>query len=389
MKKWMAALFALLLLAGCQAPTPVSSPTPSPTVSPTPVAEPTSSPAPTQTPEPKAPSSVYTDWSKLTPYEPQTPLYTLHPGYHPQGLLEPREDYGALLPYIGKYSTMEQYVIDSLPFWGLVTDKGELVCDPVYTWISFFEDFLLLSRASPANFDLEDPYAGNGYSRVLAAVDGSWICELGSRSYLAGGHGLILLSDSDGSLELWNKNGEQVVRFDAGLFASRLGEAPDWDGEGGAWVDLFDDRVGYVTSYVVNGVYQEEPVLLYLDLLTGAVLDSPPPGYDAEIDYSGFEEPPTPPETKGGYSLSPIRDLVTGEVYFEGYYRSHPEDESVSALFDGEGRLLATDCDLIRFEQSMILRGGLYAIVEDGFFCFRSLRDNSLVFRYPMGTNSD
>ena len=85
-------------------------------------------------------SPVYTDWSKLTPYEPFQQIYTYHAGYRTDGILEARDDYGALLPYIGKYSTMEQYVIDALPFYGLVTDKGELVSDPIYARIAFYDD---------------------------------------------------------------------------------------------------------------------------------------------------------------------------------------------------------------------------------------------------------
>lgn len=385
MKKWITVLLSLLLLAGCQTPVPPSTTSPVPTVEPT--------PEPTLTPAPENLSPVYTDWSKLTPYEPQTPLYTLHPGYRSEGPLEPRDDYGVLLPYIGRYSTMEQYVIDVLPFWGLVTDKGELVCPPVYTGISFLDGFLLLSQANPTDFDPEDPFSGTGYSFTLAAEDGSWIHDLaGGYGYVHSGNGLLLTSAADGSLTLWNRDGETEARFDSALFTPWLGDDLSWGGEGGPYVDWTDGRVGYVTSYVVNGEYQENPILLYLDFSSGAVLDAPPPGYSAEIDYSASSHSydlPVPPETEGGYSLSPIRDQVTGEVYFEGYYRSHPEDESVSALFDREGRLLVTGCDLVRFEQTTILRSGLCSTIENGFFCFRSLRDNSLVFRYPMGTNSD
>ena len=99
MKKLIAAwLLPLLLLAGCapQAETSVVQP------------DDTGSP-------------VYTDWSKLTPYEPQSPVYTYHAGYSGADRFQPRDDYGALLPYIGRYASMEQYVIDALPFYGLVT----------------------------------------------------------------------------------------------------------------------------------------------------------------------------------------------------------------------------------------------------------------------------
>ena len=96
MKKLIAAwLLPLLLLAGCapQAETSVVQP------------DDTGSP-------------VYTDWSKLTPYEPQSPVYTYHAGYCGADRFQPRDDYGALLPYIGRYASMEQYVINTLPFYG-------------------------------------------------------------------------------------------------------------------------------------------------------------------------------------------------------------------------------------------------------------------------------
>ena len=127
MKKLIAAwLLPLLLLAGCapQAETSVVQP------------DDTGSP-------------VYTDWSKLTPYEPQSPVYTYHAGYCGADRFQPRDDYGALLPYIGRYASMEQYVINTLPFYGLVTSSGELVSDPVYARINFFDDFLILYRGDP------------------------------------------------------------------------------------------------------------------------------------------------------------------------------------------------------------------------------------------------
>ena len=79
---------------------------------------------------------------------------------------------------------------------------------------------------------------------------------------------------------------------------------------------------------------------------------------------------------------------MTGETYFYGYCRSE-NGEGRYALFDGGGRMLVENCDLMRFEQPVIVRGGLCSTVEDGCFCFRALAGNALVFRCPMGTNSD
>lgn len=371
MKKPIPALLALLLLlAGCRPPAPVqATPTPEPTPAPTPL------------------SPVYTDWSKLTPYEPTPPLYTLHPGYHAGGL-EARDDYGTLLPYVGNYSTMEQYVLDKLPLWGLVNDKGELVCGPVYARVSCFDDFLLLRRGDSAHYDPENSYSDGRFSLTLAAPDGSWAHDF-KGTCLGAGHGIALTADLERNLTVWNRDGEVVTQFDASLFTPRLGEGFFWfwGGEGGANVDWADDRVGYVTYYLLD-----EPVYLYLDFTTGAVLDAPPPGYDVEIDYEALDKRPTPPEIEGFSYFDPITDRVTGITYYYGYYQGGQyADDPVDALFDGEGNLLLTGCgmgDFIEVAQT-IVRGGLCSTLEDDCFCYRSLRDGSLVFRCPMGTNSD
>lgn len=374
MKKPIPALLALLLLlTGCRPPAPVqATPTPEPTPAPTPL------------------SPVYTDWSKLTPYEPTPPLYTLHPGYHAGGL-EARDDYGTLLPYIGKYSGMDRYVIDKLPLWGLVNDRGELVCGPVYARVSCFDGFLLLRRGDPAHYDPENSYSDGRFSLTLAAPDGSWAHDF-KGTCLGAGHGIALTADLERNLTVWNRDGEVVTRFAASLFTPRLGEDFFWfwGGEGGVNVDWLDDKVGYLTSYRVDGEYRDDPVRLYLDFTTGAVLDAPPPGYSVEIDYEALDERPTPPEIEGFSYLDPITDRVTGITYYYGYYRGGQyADDPVDALFDGEGNLLLTGCSLLAFEQNIIVHSGLCSTLEDDCFCYRSLRDGSLVFRCPMGTNSD
>ena len=379
MKKPIPALLALLLLlAGCRAPAPVQA-TPTPEPSPTPL------------------SPVYTDWSKLTPYEPTPPLYTLQPGYH-AGALEARDDYGTLLPYIGKYSGMDRYVIDKLPLWGLVNDRGELVCGPVYARVSCFDDFLLLYRGDSAHYDPENSYSDGRFSLTLAAPDGRWVHEL-SGTYLNEGHGLLLTADLEKNLTLWNREGGVVARFAASLFTPWLGEDFFWGNHidiVGANVDWVDDKVGYFTSHLMwaegYGEYRDDPIRLYLDFTTGAVLDAPPPGYAAEIDYSALDERPTPPEIEGFSYFDPITDRVTGKTYYYGYYQGGQyADDPVYALFDGEGRLLVADCgmgDFIEVAQT-IVRGGLCSTLEDDCFCYRSLRDGSLMFRFPMGSNSD
>ncbi len=341
-------------------------------------------------PAAEEPSPVYTDWSKLTPYEPLREVYTYHAGYRVDGGFEPRGDYGVLLPYIGKYSAMEQYVIDALPFYGLVTDKGELVSEPVYAGINFYDGFLMLYRGDPEGAGGGDTYAGGRFARTLAASDGRWAHELTDSYYAASGFGLLLTAAQDGSLALWNADGEVVMRFDGARFEPFLGEGFVWGREGGPFIELVDDKVGYVRSYLVNGEYRENAVCLYLDLADGAVLTEPPAGYPREIDYEALEAAyPEPPAVEGCNYLDRILDPITGETYYYGYYCDGGEENGSFALFDGAGTLLVDNADLSRFEASITVRGGLCSTIEDGFFCYRALADNELAFRRFMRTNSD
>lgn len=361
MKKLLAMLLPLLILAGCAA-----------------TAEPGA--APPVDAEPETLSPVYTDWSKLTPYAPPAAVHTLHAGYHADGAFAPRDDYGALLPYIGRYSTMERYVIDNLPLFGLVTSKGELVSDPVYMGARFLGDFLLLYRET----------SGGMSSCTLAAADGRWVHELGDSRYLRSGFGLLMTVTSGGDLDLWNADGEAVAHFDSALFTSRFGEGLNWGDEGGPFVDWADDRVGYGVTYLVGGELQEDGVPFYLDFSNGAVTDVPPRGYGAEMDYGAIaDDRPEPPTVEGCMYLEPMTDEVTGETYFYGYYREGEDDDGRYILFDGEGRPLIENCDLMRFDQMIVVRAGLCSTVEDGCFCYRSLAGGAVVFRYPMRTNSD
>ena len=379
MRRPLALCLLLLLLAGCGT-RPAMQETPKPTVTPTATETPavTDHPAVTDTPATRSP--VYTDWSKLTPYEPLQPVYSYHPNYSADGLAA-GGDYGTLLPYIGAYATMEMYVIDRLPLYGLVTDKGELVCGSVYTYISFQDDFLVLGYA--------DPDLGN--SCTIAAPDGAWVRALDGSHYVAKGAGLLMTAGADGSLDLWNSAGEIAMHFDSSLFTPWLGETLYWDWDVGPFVDWMDDKVGYVTCYNLDGAYIEGGIRLYLDFTSGAVTDTPPDGYPAEIDYASIPDTsPEPPVVEGVNYLSPFTDGVTGETYFHGHYRSDDGEQSFDALFDSKGELLVKNADMGRFEAPFVLRAGLYSAVEDGsFFCYRSLADGHLVFRYPMQTNSD
>lgn len=371
MKKLIALLLLLCLVAcGTRTETPTEVPTATPTE--TPMETPTAT-----LPATEAPSSVYTDWSKYTPYQPVQQLYSYHPGYAGEGSFVARDDYGALLPYI-KYACL--YGFGEHPIYGLVTEKGELVSAPVYTNVIFREGFLVLYRA-----DL----GGRQYLFTLAASDGSWVRELGEDFFLRAIGGLLLTAAADGSLTLWNTAGETVMRFDGSLFTPWLGENFCWDREAGLDFDWTDDKVGYYSGYYFDHEkLQHQKISLYLDFESGAVTDTPPEGYPAKIDYV------TPPAAKApviedcAYPME-TREYIIGETYYYGYCRSGEADTGYYGLFDSEGVLLMKSDERLRFGRWFIVRAGLYSTEEDGCFCYRALADQSLVFRYPVWTNSD
>ena len=374
-------LALLLLLAACGVPAAPKAPAES---------EPPETVEPPETQ--KALSPVYTDWSKLTPYEPPQPVYALHRGYRAAGPLEAREDYGILLPYIGTCASMERYVIDALPLFGLVTDRGELVTGPVYSGANFYGDFLVLYQGDPEGTPGGDAYDGGTFSRTVAAADGRWVQPLPWGCYYVGcGQDLLVTADADGGLDLWNTAGEVVTHFDGALFTPRFGERFLWGEEGGPYLDWTDSKVGYAWTYQVDGEYLEEGVRLYLDFAQGTVSDTAPEGYPAEIDYATlYAAQPQAPEVEGCDYLDSITDPVTGETYFYGYRRGGQGEEASHPLLDGQGQVLAEDFGYLgNFETGPILRGGLYASVEDGCFCLRRIADGELVFRYVMRTNTD
>lgn len=126
-----AALALLLLLTACNGPV-TESPTPTPASVLTPVEIPEETPG--ETPAISF-SPVYTDWSKLEPYEPKTPVYTRRYEEFTDTLI-PANDYGPLLTFGGTIVTTREEWDDKVDSYdyrliGLVTAEGEVVLDPV------------------------------------------------------------------------------------------------------------------------------------------------------------------------------------------------------------------------------------------------------------------
>ena len=81
-------------------------------------------------------------------------------------------------------------------------------------------------------------------------------------------------------------------------------------------------------------------------------------------------------------------DDVTGRAY---YYGSRWEGEIPHYdLLDENGSLVFSDfCDSSELLWRPLIRAGLVSNIEGNSFCYYDLEDGSLVFRYPIRTNSD
>ena len=179
MKKMLPALLALaLLLSACGGPAAEVTPTPAPEPAPTRTAE----PVPTPEPTPSGPA-VYTDWSKLEPYEPVQAVYTRRYEDFTDTLI-PSEDYGPLVPFAGAAltETWEGWSSD-YNLYGLMTLEGEVVADPVFMSVLrlteydseynpvYRPDVMLLGKV------FYDAEGQPGERYALCAGDGSWCTD--------------------------------------------------------------------------------------------------------------------------------------------------------------------------------------------------------------------
>lgn len=376
MKRLTAILTLLLLLTACAAPD-----------TPPEVEAPTSSeenPAP-PVKEPKPASPVYTDWSKLTPYVPAEIKYTYFDPYSGSEPLQPRDDYGLLLSYVGTNSILEQYIMDKLPLYGLVTDKGQLVTEPVYTDISFLGEFLLLARGEVYGYHEMGwgTVADGGFAYTIAAENGSWVREIGAaHEVFSFGEDCLAASMRDGSVLVIRADGSTAAEFPRSALEPYLGADYEWSWDMGP---TLSGTNGLLTIWkydetITDGDYN----VCYLNPATGEISAKAPAGWDDTVHFEEYEVPHVP-----GYGyLDQIVDSATGKVYYSG---SRQEDaHTVYDLLNEDGQLIYAGCVLEDvYLWTPIVRAGLITSIDDGVFSYHSLADGSTVFSFPLRSNSD
>ena len=355
MKKLLCLLLAALMLAavGCTKPEPETS----------------------EVSETSSGVAVHVDYSKLTPYEPLEETYTLHEGYTAGETLCARDDYGALLPYCGKEENAVHTDVDVLHLYGLVTDKGELVTDPIYQSFDYRGGLLVLERPNPA---CKTDESVAQIFVTLAFPDGSWVQDLTDcRDCCFDEKGYMITASMDNSIDMWDSETGHKAHFDGALFEGYL-QSESWYHTDKQWVYCKDEKIAYATC---------SGGMLYLDLENSEVLDTPPAGYPADYVYEEVGEPNIMdqcPKVEGCEMVDYSTDPFTGKIYFCGIVGDHP----YCTLFDADGNMVV---EHRRFFNPVYLDvcAGLYSEVEDGRFCYRTLSDGTLKFCYTIQTNSD
>lgn len=375
-KRLFPTLAAVCLLAGCASPAPE---------------------AETSAPEPLSP--VYSDWSKLTPYEPPEEQYAYAAAYREDGTLQPGSDYGPLLPYIGSYLNTRSYM-GPLCTLGLATADGRLVTPPVYAEIGMVRDnwrqhtygpFLLLYRGEvTARHENEwGSWVEGDFNLTVAAPDGRWVRELppcyGGPQLLDGQR--LALAMTDGSVIILDAGGNTVRTFPASALEPYLGEGFTWQWDGGPSLDWLNG-MGQVWKYDENDP-DGDGIACWLDPDTGAVTAEPPPDYVAPE----YEFQPEAGLTFPGYSYcsEPFADPVTGKLYCQSI---RTDGSGIRDLLDEQGRIIRENCTLdypvlgIGSWCSPWVWAGRTACAEDGIFCYYD-PDGNCVFRRAIQTDLD
>lgn len=343
-----------------------------------------------ESPEPVSP--VYTDWSKLTPYKPSAPnpLYSRFEPY--QGdTLTPRSDYGVLLPYQGATLSVSNYIMDSLPLFGLVTTDGRVVTEPVYANVYSFSG-LRFTPSAPASFLImskSDSNAGTGngkdsmageFTLVVAAPDGRWVRDFGIAGIQYLDSSCLAVIQPDNTVTVLSADGETAAYFSGDAITPYMRglETPYFGYEGGLQLSSRGDIL-FAEGYdpALNG----SRIFCYLNLADGTVSADRPEGFSEELPYVPLNEEN---EENDGYSS--VRDAMTGELYYFIHDDSDSAAPNMHILDKEKQTLLSVRNDDSMFYQPSIWNG-LCAAVQDDTFCYYDLGSGKCVFRYPLRSN--
>ncbi|SBW11437.1 exported hypothetical protein [uncultured Eubacteriales bacterium] len=352
--------------------------------------------------------TVRTDWSQLTPYEPAKPLYTRRYAESTDTLI-PADDYGPLIPYLGDVAGRLSGDGYSGGRYGLMTLKGEIVTDPVFSDV--WRGYPYLWGADPLPYvmlcKLELPASPEGESAArwaMAAPDGSWCTEFNygvhseitlwgrNVNYNATEEGIFVV-DGDALVYLDAHSGREVVRI-----------AGDWESFE-TYEALFSAFFYEGKAYYQPGDFSKD--YISVDPATGERASVPRAEIDAirsRMEYSPqdddawgsvlFEsgEKGTRVTTKDGRVLAEAVsneysywfygiDEVTGKKYVQ------LPDEQGYDLYDADENHLASVPLTGAYNPRISLIGGL-VYQEDETGASLCTPDGTLLFRYLLPPNN-
>lgn len=338
-------------------------------------------------------TDVQTHWDALTPYEPPQPLYTRYA--EDTDRLTVRDDYGILLPYVGRMMDVDDYILDKLPMYGLTTAQGKIVTDPVYADIWRNGNFLILLRPEVRGSHEETwgTALDGKFQRTIAAPDGSWVRVLDDS---VGDYGEV----DEGHLALYRTDDTISILDDANAitctFAGadiRAGLGPGYQ-PGSLTLDDVESRGIFINWYGnVGCVWYEKDSMqdpdhyqysLYLNIADGSISRTPPNGADLTFHSSDTQDGPSGFPGYGYFDA--IDDPVTGTRY---YAAVRWDGMGKRDLLDGSGSIILPNYNLSDWNIGALwVWDGLVPAVRDGCFCYYRT-DGTCVFRCPIQTNSE
>ncbi len=311
---------------------------------------------------PEDTAGVFVHWDAWTPYEAPEYRYTRRYEAFTDHLI-PAGDYGTLIPFTGK--AVEGWMGPSY-LYGLVTEKGEVVVDPVYSSIyrmseydgetseMIYRPYLVLSRGT------YDPAAETGVTEItVAAADGSW-CREGYRRAYGCTEDYFVAGTADGGVEVLTAQGEVLWRKSAQEL--ELPEMLELYGEsfilGSETMCYWSEDTSYFVS-LADGSITKCPVseagtpnIVYReDLIAASIRDGSDYRYGC-VDHTG------------AWVIEPV---YTSMDLFRGGYAIVEKENGTWALIDETGaeRLSCTEGELFRTWDE---DGNIYYInaAEDG-----------------------
>ena len=320
------ALIPLALLAGCAPGGARTSPTPALTPDPTPAAT----------------GEVIVHWDMLE--EPEAPLMEAW-GEGATDILIPSEDYGLLVPYIGREGNSWEGSGNWI--YGLATRDGRMVTQAVYLDVrplSWYDTRTYQSVDLPVYLLLQLGTDGAGEPCIwygLAAEDGSWYTGQVFTGRACSSQYGVLMTTPEGDGVMIAPDGSQLFR---------------WTAQNCPLPNFLNSPVLYMEAFQVAGpwlVYSEMGVgtgdtLYYADLRTGRAQREEPE------DLSSYQTGPQP-----------------GVYHFPGGQYSRTDSAVIIRADDGESYTLPCDADdLVKLDGDRALlgmerpEGGDYRLVD-------------------------